>query len=55
MVVLRVIVLMLLLLVDVVVHPRREGDADEQPLRAEDARRRLTPRLLVGAAKNAMA
>ena len=39
----------------VVVHPRREGDPDEQPFGAEDPPRGLAPWLLVRVAENAMA
>src|SRR5687768_17089309 len=43
------------MLMVVVVHPRREGDPDEQPLGAEDPPRRLAPWLLVRVAEDAMA
>ena len=48
------VVVVVVMLMVVVVHPRREGDPDEQPLGAEDPRRGLAPWLLVRVAEDAM-
>ena len=53
-VVLVLVVLVRLVVVLVIVHPRGEGDPDQEPFRAQQARRRLAPGLLMRVSQEAV-